>query len=67
MDSYDIMTQFIDHSVELHFLPIRITPEHIEHQNRVNSTHVAWRVFITARQCIRKKPEIVISLRRLAV
>jgi len=67
MDFYNIMTQFINHSVELHFSPIRITPEHTEHQNRANSTRVAWWVFITAKQFIEKPRNWVAGLWRLAV
>jgi len=67
MDFYNIMTQFINHSVELHFSPIRIIPKHTEHQNRANSTRVAWRVFITARQFIEKPRNWVAGLWRLAV
>jgi len=50
-----------------HFSPIRITLEHLEHQNWINLTWVAWRVFITAKQFITKPRNWVAGLWRLAV
>jgi len=67
MDFYNITTYIINHQVGLHFTPIKIAPEHTEHQNRVNSTCVAWRVFITAKQFITKPRNWVTGLWRLAV
>jgi len=56
------MTYIIAHQVELHFYPIRITPEPTKHQNRVNLTRVAWRVFMTAKQFITKPRNWIASL-----
>jgi len=44
--------------VGLHFSSIRIALEHTKHQNRVNSSRVAWWVFITAKQFITKPKKL---------